>query len=94
MNPRQVPAIPSRALAAVLGGYALANSAAILLASTLPGGRAEAVTWALLASFLVYAGAAIWAFSARSATRAWLGLLLPAGVCALLAWVWLQGAQS
>jgi len=85
--------IPLRALAALIGGYALSNSAAILLAALVPGGRAEAVTWALLASFLVYTGAVLWVFSVRSPWRAWLGLLLPAGVCALLAWFLMQGAR-
>lgn len=91
MNPKLE--IPSRAVAALLGGYVLSNSIAILLAAVGPGDRAEAVTWALLSSFLVYTAAVIWVFSVRSARRAWVGLLLPAGTSALLAWFLLQGAQ-
>ncbi|HRQ57899.1 MAG TPA: DUF3649 domain-containing protein [Azoarcus taiwanensis] len=84
-------AIPSRILAAALGGYALANSGAILLAAALPGGQAEAVTWGLLASFLIYTAAVMWVFSVRSALRAWLGVLVPGLVCGALAWILMQG---
>lgn len=84
-------AIPSRILAAAVGGYALANSGAILLATALPAGQAEAVTWGLLASFLIYTAAVVWVFSVRSAWRAWLGVLVPSLLCGLLAWASMQG---
>ncbi len=86
-------AVPSRIAAAVLGGYALTNSAAILLAALLPGGRAEAVAWAMMSSFLIYAAAIVWVFSARSASRAWVGILVPSLLFSLLAWSLLQGGQ-
>ncbi|MDO5626505.1 MAG: DUF3649 domain-containing protein [Pseudomonadota bacterium] len=69
--------ITARAVAAMGGGYVLAALASVVLALWLPTSRAEAVTWGMLASFAVYAGAVMWAFAARSAARAWLGLLLP-----------------
>lgn len=71
-------AVFSRVLAALLGGYALAALLASALALALPwlglGTRAEGVQAAGLLSFALYTGAAIWAFGARSALRAWLGL--------------------
>lgn len=74
--------VGSRALAAILGGYLLAAAASALLALLLPlalgTARADAVIAATLASFAIYTCAVIWVFAARSATRAWLGLLLPA----------------
>ncbi|WP_050463805.1 DUF3649 domain-containing protein [Herbaspirillum autotrophicum] len=71
-------AVASRALAAILGGYALTAVAIALLALWLPMARAEAVLTATLLSFALYAGAVIWVFAARSAWRAWFGILLPA----------------
>jgi hypothetical protein len=42
-----------------------------------------------MASFLVYTGAVIWVFAVRSATRAWVGLLVAALPLVLAAWpVW------
>ncbi|MGT2490831.1 DUF3649 domain-containing protein [Cupriavidus basilensis] len=41
---------------------------------------AEAVMTASLLSYAIYTGAALWAFAARSARRAWLGLLAPSAV--------------
>lgn len=71
------PAILSRTLAAVFGGYGLASASAVFLSFLFPGPVADAVLAASLPSFAVYTGAVIWAFAARSAGRAWLGLLLP-----------------
>lgn len=66
----------SRALAAVVGGYAAANAVAIGLAQVLPMSRGDAVMTGILLTYLVYAAAVIWVFAARSARRAWLGILL------------------
>ncbi|RFA29425.1 hypothetical protein CAI21_09390 [Alkalilimnicola ehrlichii] len=79
--------IASRTVAAIVGGYALANLGAILLAALLPLERGEAVTVALLASFSIYTAVALWVFATRSAWRAWLGLLGASAVCGLLAWL-------
>lgn len=81
-------AILSRAVAAVVGGYALASVFAVACAvlpgarAVLPGARADAVLAGMLSSFAVYVGAFLWAFAASSALRAWLGLLLPAALLA------------
>ncbi|AZS82518.1 MULTISPECIES: DUF3649 domain-containing protein [Achromobacter] len=71
-------AVFSRAVAAILGGYALASAAAACLAVWLPMGRADAVTTAQMLSFVVYACGVIWVFATRNAWRAWAGILLPA----------------
>jgi hypothetical protein len=81
-------AVASRAVAAALGGYALATLASIALAGVLPLPRAEAVLTATMASFALYAAAIVWAFAARTAARAWLGILLPGALAGALAW-WL-----
>ncbi len=80
-------AVASRVIAAIIGGFALANLGAILLAALLPMPRGEAVTTGVLSSFAIYTAAVIWVFAARSALRAWLGLLCPAAVCALVSWL-------
>jgi len=69
-----------RLTAALLAGYAAASGIAIGLAALLPGGKAEAVLAGTLLSFALYAAAVIWAFAARSAGRAWLGLLLAGAI--------------
>ena len=75
--------VASRALAALAGGYLLAavSTVALALATDAP---AEAYH-AALPGFVLHVGAAVWAFAAPSATRAWAGILLPTLVCALLA---------
>jgi len=78
------PVIASRTLAAALGGYALANSLPVALLAMLPMSAADAALSAIQLSFLVYLGAILWAFAARSAWHAWLGLLLPAAASLLL----------
>lgn len=83
-------AVASRALAAIVGGYALAAMATGCLSLALVHGaglpRAEAVLTATLLSFLWYGVAVVWVFAVDSAWRAWLGLLAP---CALLGLGWL-----
>jgi len=64
LSAAQVPLWRHVALAAVLALY-------------LPVSRPEAVLTGTLASFLVYAVAVMWVFAARSAARAWMGLLIP-----------------
>lgn len=88
MNSRHVVAVASRCLAAALGGYAVANTCSIALAALLPLPRADAALVAVQVSFALYAAAVLWAFAARSALSAWIGLLVPAGAAGLLAW-WL-----
>lgn len=82
----------SRAVAATAGGYGLATALSVMISRAIPTSRSEGVTTALLLSFAVYAGAVMWAFSARNAWRAWAGLALPTCVAAV-AW-WLTGGAS
>jgi uncharacterized membrane protein YgcG len=81
--------IAAQALAALLGGYALASAFTAFSSLALPLHPAEAVLTASLLGFVVYVAAVIFVFAERSAMRAWgwmLGpsLLLTAG--AYLLW--------
>ena len=66
----------SRVLAALIGGYALATTFSLLLTPLLGTavGHYQAMHIGLMLSFLVYAGAAMWVFSVKTATSAWLSL--------------------
>lgn len=86
-------AVTSRILAALLGGYALAALASVCLGLWLPMPRADAVTSAMMTSFLVYLVAVLWCFACRSAWQAWFGLAVPGVVLATfsaLGYVWGQ----
>jgi hypothetical protein len=69
--------VVSRLLAGAVGGYALAafTTTTLALASRAP--RDEAVHLATLPSFLIWTAAIVWAFSARTARGAWLGIVAP-----------------
>lgn len=69
--------LASRIIAALSGGYALAALCSIA-ALALPIDGRQAVFTGMLASFLLYASAVVWVFAARSAWRAWLGLIIAA----------------
>lgn len=80
----------SRCVAAVIGGYALATTLAVAFVAVGFGSatRSDAVLIAMQLSFLVYTGAVMWAFAARSARSAWKGLgllVLLTGVAAACA---------
>jgi hypothetical protein len=64
-----------RALAAILGGYALSAAWAAALALALPAARVEATVTATMAALVVSPCAAMWCFGARTALRAIAGLL-------------------
>lgn len=84
---RRGMAIAVRAAAAIGGGYALASLVAVALALVLPLGRMDAVLAGMMAGLVAYAAAAVWAFAARSALRAWVGMAgaaVPLAVLALL----------
>lgn len=83
----------SRILAALFGGYLLAALASIATLA-LTTDAAQGVIAGQSVSFLVYAGAVIWVFAARSAARAWAGLLLAALPLALAAWWATQGLAA
>lgn len=70
-------AVASRALAAIIGGYALTALATTALAIFLPLSRSEASMTATLLSFVIYTCVVLWVFATRSATRAWLGIVAP-----------------
>jgi hypothetical protein len=77
-------AVTSRVLAAVLGGYIVAALASVSLTLWVPMARADAVVTGMMTSFLAYLGAVIWCFACRSAGRAWLGLIVPSLVLAVV----------
>gem|GEM_PF-163283 len=89
MRPRHPLALASRIVAALLGGYALATAFTVALGRSLSLPGDDAFHTAALPAFLLYLGAAIWAFYAATATRAWLGVAAPTAVFAVLAW-WLR----
>ncbi len=76
-----------RALAAIFGGYGVSALFAYVLALVLPTARVEAAVTSTLVAFVVYPGAVVWVFAARSAAQAWLGLLWAALPLAAL-WLW------
>lgn len=82
-------AAASRLLAGSLGGYALAQLLPVALVASLAPAlpRADAVLVAMQLSFVVYACALMAAFAARSAGRAWAGMLLASLGSAVVAWV-------
>ncbi|WP_253700214.1 DUF3649 domain-containing protein [Cupriavidus pauculus] len=88
-------AIASRAMAAILGGYAVAALAtgclSLVLSQWVGMSRPEAVVTSTLLSFLWFALAVVWVFAADSAWRAWIGLIVPAAVLGL-GWLALRGA--
>lgn len=69
-------AVFARAMAAVFGGYAFTYAFTACLARLLPLERIDALLVASLPMFVVYTLAVLWAFAARDARRAWLGLPL------------------
>ena len=81
------PGIVSRAIAAILGGYAVGALVSVACAVLLPMARSEAVATGMLLSFLAYAGVVIWVFAARNAWRAWAGVVLPGVLLAAASWV-------
>jgi hypothetical protein len=85
-------AVGGRVLLAALGGYAVAAPATALLALSLPGPKAEAVSAATLASFAIMAAAIIWVFAAPTLARA--ALVLGLTAAALTGALWLAGAFS
>lgn len=70
--------LSARLSAAAVGGYVLAHLLPLAVVALLPISRVDAVLAAAQASFAVYAVVIIWSFAARSAARAWMGLLLTA----------------
>lgn len=86
-------AVASRVAGAVTAGYAVAGAATVLLTLVLPLPRGQALLTATMLSFLIYACAVIWAYTASTATRAWIGLGLAASVMTVAS-AWLQASSS
>lgn len=78
-------AIAARIVGGVAGSYAVAAALDVALARVLPFAPAEATITATLVGVAAMPAAAIWAFGARTATRAWAGLLLVGGGAAIVA---------
>ena len=79
--------LASRVLAAAGGGYALTaltTLAASLALTWIGAGRAEAVLTSTMISFLLYTAIVMAVFHARTASRAWIGLIVAAVPCALI----------
>ncbi len=85
--------IAARAVAATLGGYGLAALCAAALALLSDAPREEAIAVAALPAFLLQIAAAIWAFWAPTALRAWLGIGSPALVFGVII-IWIQHAAA
>jgi len=76
--------ITVRVLTAIFGGYVLTITSGILLVYVLPMSKSDAVTTAMLLSFAIYTGAAMWVFSQRSSRKAVVGIWIPAAIFAAL----------
>jgi len=76
--------VVSRVCAAIFGGYVAAAALSVLLARLLPLSKASAVTTAIMVTPLLYLAAMLWAFAARSPSRAWAGLGTTALVASVL----------
>lgn len=94
LTPSYRLSVASRALAAIIGGYALTALATFALAIFLPMSRAEASMTATLSSFLIYTCVVIWVFATRTAWRAWAGILASMVVLGGLVWLQRQVAAS
>jgi len=73
LRPAVVPMI-ARIGTALVGGYVLASAVATLIARLLPVDRAEATSWGMILSFLVYAIAVLWSFHEPRVMRVMLGI--------------------
>jgi hypothetical protein len=76
-----------RTLAAAVGGYAFTSASTAALTVLMPLPKPDAVLVPTMFSFAFYVGAIVWAFAARSAWRAWLGLLAVTVPCAAVAFL-------
>jgi hypothetical protein len=75
-----------RTLAAVAGGYAVANTVPVALIAGWGLAHVDAALVALQLSFLFYAGAVMWAFGARSVRAAWMGIMVVVVPASIVVW--------
>ena len=73
----------SRSMAAIVGGYVLSNLLATLTSYLLLMPTVDSVLLSLQLSFLFYSIVIIWVFSAKTAGKAWLGLLIACAISAV-----------
>jgi hypothetical protein len=82
-----------RTLMAVFGGYGLTLLCGAALATGVPFAlKSDAVSFAVMLSFLAYLLAVLWVFAAATLLRAALGLLLPALIFGL--WLFVAAAPG
>lgn len=90
MNARYRWMVVSRLLAATVGGYAVANLAAALLAGALPlftaATLADGVVIATMLGFVVHATVAVLAFTPASAGKVWCWLVAASCAMGVLLW--------
>ena len=77
LTPRYRFAVASRCVAAGLGGYLLASAVSVFGSLLFPAPQVDAAVLGMMLSFVFYVLAFIWCFACRSATQAWLGVMLP-----------------
>jgi len=78
------PDIVVKVVIAIVVGYGLAALVAAAFSVILPTDQADDVLIGTMASFVVYAGAVIWTFTAQRPLSLWLGLLIPAAIAAAI----------
>ena len=79
--------VAARVLAAVLLGYLLTNTSAVLLGFLLPMSKVDSVLTASLLSFAIYTAIIMWIFSVKTLRTVWLGLGLASVVTGVGAWL-------
>lgn len=77
----------SRIVAGIAGSFVTASAVVIALPVFTRGHKVDAVTTASMVGFAVWTGAVIWVFAARTATRAWLGLMATTLACVSVVWL-------
>jgi hypothetical protein len=82
----------SRIVAAAVGGYVLVTMSHLALTVVLPVDYFKALLFSMQTGFISWTLIIIWAFAARTATRAWRGLALVALPLAIIdAWYFISG---
>lgn len=87
-------AVASRAAAGILGGYGLAALFSVIAAVASRAPREDAVLIGTTPAFLIFVAALVWAFAAKTAWRAWLGVLAPAALLGTAYWILRYGAAA
>jgi hypothetical protein len=68
----------SRCIAAAAGGYVLVTLLHLATTAVLPAAEHKTLLFTSQTGYLYWTGIIIWSFAARTARRAWLGLILVA----------------